>query len=134
MTKTTAALNNDPQPKETTVNTTAAPAAADTEDRKDTAPCAPLKKYRHNYVRVKGYNGESLCNGDNVASFLAQFEPDRVVRLAEVALELEAGELSAKYGKLNPGQRRMNAGNRIRAAVKRKDLTLAALKRAAKKV
>ena len=53
-----------------------------------------------------------------------------MVRVAEVALGFPKGELAKRYESLNRGQRRMNAGNRIRAAVKREALTEAEIKAA----
>ena len=91
-----------------------------------------LRKHRANYVHTDGYAGLSINNGDDVASALRMFEPDRVVAIAEAALGFKKGELAKRYGKLNPGQRRMNAGNRIRAAIKRGDLTKTAFKKALK--
>ena len=84
-----------------------------------------LKKYREKYTSSKTALGNNSAHcGDDVAAALAALEPDDVVLLAEKLLKIE---LVAKYEKLNPGQRRMNAGNRIRAAVKRGDIQPEAL-------
>ena len=96
---------------------------------------ATLKRYRDkgNYSHSDGYNGLSLNNGDNVALSLAMFDPDRVVAIAESVLPgINKGELKKKYSKLNVGMRRMNAGNRIRAAIKKGTITVAQLKAALK--
>ena len=61
---------------------------------------------------------------------LAGAEPLAVIWAAERLLGLESGELATKYAHLNPGQKRMNAGNRIRAAIKRGDATIDDLKKA----
>ena len=83
-----------------------------------------LAKYKAGYETTVAYSGaKSQNNGDDLASLLAGLDPKSVCRLAEAVLGLEAGELWAKYEHLNPGQQRMNSGNRIRAAVKRGDLT-----------
>ena len=92
---------------------------------------ATLAKYRGGYVKTDGYAGLSINNGDNVADTLKMLEPNRVVAVAEAVLPgINAGELAKRYAKLNPGMRRMNSGNRIRAALKKKVITKTALKAA----
>ena len=87
-----------------------------------------LLKYRANYVPTTSYSGrKSLNNGDLVAEFLAGMEPLEVLAAAEQILGFETGELVAKYQHLNVGQMRMNGGNRLRAAIKRGDITAADL-------
>ena len=96
-------------------------------------PAATLKKYRDqgNYSYSDGYAGLSLNNGDNTAQMLAMLEPERVVALAEKVLPgIKRGELKKKYAALNRGMKRMNAGNRIRAAIKKGTVTEAQVKRA----
>ena len=84
-----------------------------------------LQEHRANYVKTTAYSGKSsLHNGDPVAMFLSGKTPDEVIADAERLCMLPAGELKAKYGHLNPGQQRMNAGNRIRGAIKRGELTV----------
>lgn len=79
-----------------------------------------LKKYRAGYETTTAYSGKaSLNNGDAVANALAGASPAQVMTAAEQLLEMKPGELHKKYGKLNPGQQRMNAGNRIRNGVKK---------------
>ena len=91
---------------------------------------ATLAKYRMGYEDTASYSGRlSKHNGDDVAAILAGAEPGQVMAAAEALLGLEAGELVAKYDRLNPGQKRMNAGNRIRAAIKRGDATIEDLQR-----
>ena len=83
-----------------------------------------LNKYRETYEDTAAYSGRlSKHNGDDVAKLLAGATPEAVIAAAEVLLGLEAGELETRYVNLNPGQRRMNAGNRIRACIKRGDKT-----------
>ena len=85
---------------------------------------AQLAKYKGRYEATTSSSGNSsLHNGDAVATTLAGSDPATVIAAAERLLDLEAGELAARYAKLNPGQQRMNAGNRIRGAVKRGDVT-----------
>lgn len=90
-----------------------------------------LKKHRGKYVHTDGYAGLSINCGDNVADMLKMCEPGRVVRIAEKVLpNVKSGDLQKRYAKLNPGQQRMNSGNRIRAALKRGTITKTALKKA----
>ena len=82
-----------------------------------------LRKYRVRYQATTAYSGRaSLNNGDAIAEFLEGMEPIDVMKAAEQILGLENGELVARYENLNPGQQRMNAGNRLRAALKRGDI------------
>jgi len=106
---------------------------ADAPTRKEKRSMADtLRKHRGNYVHTDGYAGLSINNGDDVATMLRMFDPDRVVRIAEQVLGLKKGELATRYAKLNNGQKRMNAGNRIRAAYKKKLITKSAITKAAK--
>ena len=83
-----------------------------------------LNRYRSTYEDTAAYSGRlSKNNGDKLAKFLGGKSPDEVIRIAEIALKFDTGFLLAKYDNLNQGQRRMNAGNRIRAAIKREELT-----------
>lgn len=89
---------------------------------------ATLRKYRAGYEPTVSHTGrKSLHNGDVVAAFLAGRSPDEAMSAAERILGLDAGFLTEKYASLNDGAKRMNSGNRIRAALKRKDITEAAL-------
>lgn len=102
-----------------------------------------LRKYRveKGYVSRKCYSGKkSADNGDEVADFLNGFTPLQVAQIAQKAINTaaqsddECPDLLEKYGHLNPGQIRMNSGNRIRAAMKRGDVTLSDVKAAAQTV
>ena len=87
-----------------------------------------LAKYRKNYTKSKTALGNNSAHcGDDIAARLASLTPEDVVTLAEKVLKFKTGELKAKYAHLNPGATRMNAGNRIRAAIKRGDVTVEAL-------
>ncbi len=109
----------------------AAEAKLQDEGKPVRSAAATLRKYRVNYVHTDGYNGLSINNGDTIADQLKMCEPTRVVRIAEAVLPgIKAGELAKRYAKLNPGMQRMNAGNRIRSAVKNGTVTATALKKA----
>jgi len=87
-----------------------------------------LRKHKAKYEATVSYtNRPSLHNGDAVATVLAGLSPDQTCHLAETLKEMASGELVARYSHLNPGQRRMNAGNLIRGAIKRGDNTIAEL-------
>jgi hypothetical protein len=82
-----------------------------------------MAAYRGGYTEAVSASGnKSLHNGDDTATTLAGMEPEAVVALAEAVLGMETGSLWAKYQNLNKGQQRMNAGNRIRNAIKRGDI------------
>lgn len=84
-----------------------------------------LAKYRGGYTPTVSYSGsKSHHNGDDLASLLAASPPDVAIAAAERVCDLEPGTLAVKYDHMNPGQKRMNAGNRIRAAMKRGDVNL----------
>ena len=107
---------------------------ANATPRKETRSAAQtLKHFRDkgNYSYSDGYAGLSLNNGDDTAMTLKMLDPARVVAVAELVLPgINAGELAKRYAKLNPGMQRMNAGNRIRAAIKTGRITKTALKKA----
>ncbi len=85
---------------------------------------AALRKARERYTKVKSATGkDSMDNNDLVAKLLRERTPAEVIAAAEKLLELSCGELATKYENLNPGQKRMNAGNRIRGAISRGDIT-----------
>ena len=90
-----------------------------------------LAKYRETYKPSVSPSGrKSLNNGDPIAQILEGRDADEVLAIAEQLLELNPGELVARYENLNPGQRRMNGGNRIRSAIKRGDHTIKELEAA----
>lgn len=93
-----------------------------------------LAKYRKNYkVTVSASGRKSLSKGDELAQLLEAMDVSQVMALAEEALGMEPGTLVEKYQTLNPGQKRMNSGNRLRAALKRGDVTIDDLKKLAGK-
>jgi hypothetical protein len=106
-------------------------------DKAATADVAPtvgqvmagtLRKHRTNYTPVKSASGKpSLDNGDPVAQALRGKTEIEVMDLAERVLQ-GAGDLKVKYGHLNKGQQRMNAGNLIRNAIKRGEIKVKDLK------
>jgi len=92
-----------------------------------------LKAHRAAYKAVKAASGnKSLDCDDATAKALRGLEADQVVALAQAILKAPEGEtlpdLAAKYAHLNVGQRRMNAGNLIRNAMKRGELKAADVK------
>ena len=117
-----------------TATKTAASAAPD-------APKAPnaisthIRAYRTKYEPTSGVaNRGSLDNGDAIAKSLRTMTPTRVMAIAERLLDLPAGELATRYEARNEGMRRMNAGNLIRNALKRGDVTASAIGKAIKAV
>jgi len=68
-------------------------------------------------------------NADSVARALNPLEPLEVARVAMTVIE-DCPDLVAKYAHLNPGQIRMNSGNRIRSAWKNGDIDEAQLEAA----
>lgn len=99
--------------------------AVETDEETKRDMSGTLLKYRGEYVPATSYNGNpSLNNGDTVAEVLEGMSPDEVCFLADLVFSTEQIKHIEKYQGLNPGQRRMNAGNRIRAAVRRGDITV----------
>ena len=75
-----------------------------------------LTEVRKSYEVIKGDDKKRHIDcGDPIAAELRDLTLDEVYELAE-GLGLEG--LRAKYAKLNPGQQRMNLGNRLRAMAK----------------
>jgi predicted HicB family RNase H-like nuclease len=91
-----------------------------------------LNRYKPTYKECVTHNGtKSQNNGDELATLLEGMEPAHVAITAAIALGLDDPfALVEKYSSLNPGQIRMNSGNRIRAAVKRGDVTVEDVKSA----
>ena len=75
----------------------------------------------------QAYEDKTRC-GDDLSHRLMGMSPEAVVEMAERLLGLNAGEWAEKYAGLNRGQKRMNAGNRIRAAIKAGKLAIEAVK------
>lgn len=92
-----------------------------------------LVKYRPIYVKSTSANGNaSLHNGDEVAELLSHLSPDETCAVADHLLGEFPGTHYEKYARLNLGSRRMNAGNRIRALIRRGEKTIADLEAAIK--
>lgn len=82
-----------------------------------------LRAYKTNYESYQTPNGSiSMDNGDDVALVLRGASPEAVMAAAEKLKGLEPGTLVTRYKKLNPGARRMNSGNQIRAMVKKGEI------------
>lgn len=74
-----------------------------------------LKKARVRYAKTKRPAGSASADcADAIAKALRDFEPVEVCEIADKVFKLEIGSHEAKYSSLNPGQKRMNSGNRIR--------------------
>ena len=83
----------------------------------------------NNYVKGKGPSGgTTFHNGDAVATNLAGLSLEAVYSVASQALSTPVEDLQAKYRHLNPGQQRMNLGNRLRGLVQKVDKANANLK------
>ena len=83
----------------------------------------------NNYVKGKGPSGgTTFHNGDAVATNLAGLSLEAVYSVASQALSTPVEDLQAKYRHLNPGQQRMNLGNRLRGLVQKVDKANASLK------
>ena len=74
-----------------------------------------LKAARVRYMKTKRPSGAaSADNADAIARALRDYEPLEVCEIADKVFKLPIGSHESKYSGLNPGQKRMNAGNRIR--------------------
>ena len=72
---------------------------------------------RRRYVKTVRPDGDaSMDNGDTIARLLREREPLEVAFLADQVCKAQTGWHKAKYASLNPGQIRMNSGNKIRGA------------------
>ena len=90
----------------------------DEDDLEETAGCRmseQLKAARVRYAKTKRPAGSASADcADAIAKALRDFEPVEVCEIADKVFKLEVGSHEAKYSSLNPGQKRMNSGNRIR--------------------
>ena len=74
-----------------------------------------LKAARVRYAKTKRPSGAaSADNADVIARALRDYEPLEVCEIADKVFKLPIGSHESKYSRLNPGQKRMNSGNRIR--------------------
>jgi hypothetical protein len=101
---------------------------ADGEELDEDAPAdgtsmkEQMNRFRVGYVDTVSHSGnKSQSNGDLVAIALAGLSGEQVCRVAMTVIPGLEVDLVEKYEHLNEGQRRMNSGNRIRAAVKREE-------------
>lgn len=79
-----------------------------------------LRKARQHYTKACRPSGAATAhNGDTIARELLDYEPKEVAALADRCLGLPKGWHEARYNGLNPGQIRMNSGNKIRGAWKK---------------
>lgn len=85
-------------------------------------------EYRAKLVKVTtAAGGKSLCNGDDIALQLQGKSLEDVYEIGARFLETTVDALREKYSHLNPGQQRMNIGNRMRGLVKKRDREAAEL-------
>jgi hypothetical protein len=85
-------------------------------------------EYRAKLVKVTtAAGGKSLCNGDPIALQLQGKSLDEVYEVGALFLEVTVDALKEKYSHLNPGQQRMNIGNRMRGLIKKRDREAAEL-------
>jgi hypothetical protein len=91
------------------------------EDSKSRSLASQMAKYRSRYQRSVSASGDaSLNNGDDMAVFLEGKNEIEVCELADKWTPIKDGQKHMlRYAKLNNGQKRMNAGNKLRAAAKK---------------
>jgi len=80
-----------------------------------------LRKARVRYVKVKHKDGQSAHCNDPIARALEDLEPGEVAAMADKITGERQGFHYNKYQHLNPGQIRMNSGNKIRTLYKKAD-------------
>lgn len=79
-----------------------------------------LRQARQHYVKAKRPDGSATAhNGDLIARVLLESEPLEVCSFADTICEQDDGFHAARYAALNNGQKRMNSGNKIRAAYRK---------------
>lgn len=84
-------------------------------------------EYRATLVATTTASGnKSLDNGDAVALLLRGADLDTVYKIGAKELGVDEQELRKKYAHLNAGQQRMNVGNRVRAAIRKREAQQAA--------
>lgn len=84
-----------------------------------------LRKYRVGYSKTISYSkGATLDNGDELAIALRGLSPADVCAIADAVYGELPGSHHSRYEHLNIGSRRMNAGNRIRGAIRKEIVTL----------
>ena len=130
-----AETGNEPNPEWTAKQLDAALTEIETQKEKELEErtriakemTATLNKHKPKYVVSKTAAGKrSMNNGDELAQAMSKLDHTQVAAVAQILLNCEplwVGDGSGKYDHLNNGQIRMNSGNRIRAAVKRGDIS-----------
>ena len=94
------------------------------EEEEGSKMAETIRKYREDYIKTVSYSGNnSLDNGDEVAEVLRGMSPNETCALADKVFQQEPMHHWERWQHLNAGSRRMNAGNRIRGAVKRGEVT-----------
>ena len=79
-----------------------------------------LAKYRSAYVRTTKADGRvSMDKGDEVAQALRDMKLGDVLALADIVTKSRFDTHANRYQSLNVGSQRMNAGNRIRAQIRK---------------
>jgi hypothetical protein len=80
-----------------------------------------IAQYRVRYQQSIAASGaKSLNKGDAVAEFLEYKTGAEVCQLADQFTPIKGGQTHfERYERLNEGQKRMNSGNKLRAAVKK---------------
>ena len=79
-------------------------------------------QYRSTLQTVLTATGnKSLDNGDTIAQMLRGADLETVYKIGAKELGIPVEALKTKYGHLNPGQQRMNVGNRIRGAIRKRE-------------
>lgn len=98
---------------------------AELEDEAQNEMSRVMLKYRKKYVpSVSASQRKSLNNGDDLAKLLEYKDHKQVIAIAEIVGNFNNGELLGRYSHLNNGQQRMTAGNRIRALIKKGEITI----------
>lgn len=79
-----------------------------------------LRRYAQQYTKATNTKGTAtrIC-GDSISRILLQLTLDQTYGTASNFLGDTVEALRARYAHLNPGQQRMNLGNRIRGLAKR---------------
>lgn len=107
-------------------NTTAEPTEGATPLDAPQGKMALLRntEYRATLQTVLTATGnKSLDNGDAVALLLRGADLETVYSIGAKELGVSVEALKAKYQHLNPGQQRMNIGNRVRGALRKRAIT-----------
>ena len=88
---------------------------ADEEEREEHPMARALRLARARYVKDTRPDGsKTQHNGDAIATRLRDLEPGDTAALADEVCGVEPGTHFQRYATLNPGQMRMNSGNKIR--------------------